>query len=100
MIIIVNNIFAQQFKKHIERDSLHGHRIPFIRALSRFSHSTSNVDMIGKDENLLKKRNASKSQSSISLNSLESKKPENSRKEIHTNLSIVRPLNNINFIIG
>jgi len=62
-----------------------------MRALSRFSHSTSNVDMIGRDENSLKKKNPSKSQSSMSLNSLESKKPEDSlrRKHFPANLSIV-----------
>ena len=49
-----------------------------MRALSRFSNSSSNIDMLGKDENLFKKRNASKSL--MSLNSLELKKNETSQK--------------------
>ena len=56
-----------------------------MRALSRFSHSSSNIDMIGKDENLHKKRNASKSLMSLNLES----KNVNSRKHFTPDLSTV-----------
>lgn len=50
---------------------MHGNRFSFVRnALSKFSHSASNIDHIGRQHDF-KRSDADKTKSSLSLNFLE-----------------------------
>ncbi|KAG5678757.1 hypothetical protein PVAND_008401 [Polypedilum vanderplanki] len=65
----------RQFKKHLESENNTSNKFKFMKAFSMFSHSTSNLDRIGKSVSS-KSSMGKKSQSTTSLNSIDSNESE------------------------
>ncbi|KAG5678756.1 hypothetical protein PVAND_008401 [Polypedilum vanderplanki] len=65
----------EQFKKHLESENNTSNKFKFMKAFSMFSHSTSNLDRIGKSVSS-KSSMGKKSQSTTSLNSIDSNESE------------------------